>query len=61
MRSPAELKEFFKYWGIVKDLTNQCINIMMNLRHSKHTSSYGSKARTIVVKFFSLSVFTTAI
>ena len=61
MRSPAELKYIFKHWGIVKDFTNQCINIMMNLRQSKHTSSYGSKARTIVVKFFSLSVFTTAI
>ena len=61
MRSHPELKPFFKLWEIVKDLIDQCIDIMMNLRHSEHTSGSVSKAHTMVVKLFSLSVFTTAI
>ena len=61
MRSPAELKYFFKHWEIVKGLMDQCIDIMLNLRHSEHTSGSVSKAYTMVVKLFSLSVFTTAI
>ena len=61
MRSPAELKHFFKHWGIVTDLIDQCIDIMLNLRQSEHLSSSGSKVHTMVVKLFSLSVFTTAI
>ena len=61
MRSPAELKHFFKHWGIVTDLIDQCIDIMLNLRQSEHTGGSVSKVHTMVVKLFSLSVFTTAI
>ncbi len=61
MRSPAELKHFFKLWEIVKDLIDQCIDIMLNLRQSEHTGGSGSNVCTMVVKLFSLSVFTTAI
>ena len=61
MMSPAELKPFFKLWEIVKDLIDQCIDIMLNLRQNEHPSSSGSKVHTMVVKLFSLSVFTTAI
>ena len=61
MRSLAELKPFFKLWEIMKDLIDQCIDIMLNLRQSEHSSSSGSKVHTMVVKLFSLSVFTTAI
>ena len=61
MRSPAELKHFFKHWGIVKDLIDQCIDIMLNLRQSEHTGGSGSNVHTMVVKLFSLSVFTPAI
>ena len=61
MRSSAELKHFFKHWEIVKDFINQCIDIMLNLRQSEHTGGSGSKVHTMVVKLFSLSVFTTAI
>ena len=61
MKSPAELKHFFKHWEIVKDFINQFIDIMLNLRQSEHTSSSGYKVHTMVVKLFSLSVFTTAI
>ena len=57
MRSPAELKHFFKHWEIVKDLIDQCIDIMLNLRQSEATI----RVHTIVIKLFSLSVFTTAI
>ena len=61
MRSPAELKHFFKHWEIVKDFFNQCIDIMLNLRQSDDTGGSRSKVHTMVVKLFSLSVFTTAI
>ena len=61
MRSSAELKHFFKLWEIVKDFINQCIDIMLNLRQSEHTGGSGSNVHTMVVKLFSLSVFTTAI
>ena len=61
MMSPAEILHFFKHWEIVKDLIDQCIDIMLNLRQSEHTGGSGSKVHTMVVKLFSLSVFTTAI
>ena len=61
MRSPAEIKHLFKHWEIVKDLIDQCIDIMLNLRQSEHTGGSVSKVHTMVVKLFSLSVFTTAI
>ena len=61
MRSPAELKHFFKLWEIVKDLIDQCIDIMLSLRQNEHTGFSGSNVHTMVVKLFSLSVFTTAI
>lgn len=61
MRFLAELKHFFKLWKIVKDLIDQCIDIMLNLRQSENTGGSGSNVHTMVVKLFSLSVFTTAI
>ncbi len=61
MRSLAELKSFFKLWEFMKDLVDQCIDILLNLRQSEHTGGSGSKVHTMVVKLFSLSVFTTAI
>jgi hypothetical protein len=61
MKSLAELKHFFKIWEIVKDLIDQYIDIMLNLRQSEHTGGSGSNVYTMVVKLFSLSVFTTAI
>ena len=61
MRYPAELKHFFKHWEIVKDLIDQCIDIMLNLRQSEQTGGSGFKVHNMVVKLFSLSVFTTAI
>ena len=61
MKSLDELKHFFKLWEIVKDLIDQCIDIMLNLRQSEHTGGSGSNVYTMVVKLFSLSVFTTAI
>ena len=61
MKPSGELKQDYKYWEITKDLIDQCIDIMLNLRQSEHTGGSGSKVHTMVVKLFSLSVFTTAI
>ena len=35
MRPPNTLKNEFKYWEITKDLIDQCIDIMLNLRQDK--------------------------
>ena len=61
MRSPKELGHYYPHWEVTKDLIDQCIDIMLNLRQSEHTGGSGSKVHTMVVKLFSLSVFTTAI
>jgi len=57
MKFPAELKHFFKHWKIIKYLIDECIDFMLKLRQSEHTI----RVHTIVIKLFSLSVFTTAI
>ena len=41
MRSPAELKHFFTLWENVKDLIEQCIYIMLNLRQRGRTGGSG--------------------
>ena len=34
MKSPKELEQFFPFWEITKDLIDQSIDIMLNLRQS---------------------------
>ena len=41
MRPPNTLKNEFKYWEITKDLIDQCIDIMLNLRQSGHPEALG--------------------
>ena len=36
MKNPKELEQFYKYWETTKDLIDQCIDIMLNLRQSGH-------------------------
>ena len=43
MRPPNTLKNEFKYWEITKDLIDQCIDIMLNLRQSGHPGGSRSK------------------
>ena len=36
MQSLNYLKDKFEYWEITKDIIDQCIDIMLNLRQSGH-------------------------
>ncbi|MBT3518844.1 MAG: transketolase [Candidatus Marinimicrobia bacterium] len=48
MKTPAELKNDFKYWEITKDLIDQSIDIMLNLRQSGHPGGSRSKVHAMV-------------
>ena len=48
MKSPSILKNEFKYWEITKDLVDQCIDIMLNLRQSGHPGGSRSKVHAMV-------------
>ena len=48
MISPKKLKDEFKYWEITKDLIDQCIDIMLNLRQSGHPGGSRSKVHAMV-------------
>ena len=53
MKSPLELKKEFKYWEITKDLIDQCIDIMLNLRQSGHPGGSRSKVHAMVATLLS--------
>ena len=53
MNSPNELKKDFKYWEITKDLIEQCIDIMLNLRQSGHPGGSRSKVYAMVATLLS--------
>ena len=48
MRPPNTLKNEFKYWEITKDLIDQYIDIMLNLRQSGHPGGSMSKVHSMV-------------
>ena len=53
MRPPSTLKDEFKYWEITKDLIDQCIDIMLNLRQSGHPGGSRSKVHAMVATLLS--------
>lgn len=53
MMPPNTLKNEFKYWEITKDLIDQCIDIMLNLRQSGHPGGSRSKVHTMVATLLS--------
>lgn len=53
MKTPAELKQDFQYWEITKDLIDQCIDIMLNLRQSGHPGGSRSKVHAMVATLLS--------
>ena len=48
MKNPKDLKQFYKYWETTKDLIDQCIDIMLNLRQSGHPGGSRSKVHAMV-------------
>ena len=53
MQSPSNLKKDFKFWEIAKDMIDQCIDIMLNLRQSGHPGGSRSKVHAMVVTLLS--------
>ena len=53
MKPSGELKQDYKYWEITKDLIDQCIDIMLNLRQSGHPGGSRSKVHAMVATLLS--------
>ena len=54
MKLYSELKKEYQYWEITKDLIDQCIDIMLNLRQSGHPGgSRSKKVHAMVVTLLS--------
>ena len=53
MKSSGDLKQDYKYWEITKDLIDQCIDIMLNLRQSGHPGGSRSKTHAMVTTLLS--------
>ena len=53
MKTPQALKRVFPYWEITKDLIDQCIDIMLNLRQSGHPGGSRSKVYGMIATLLS--------
>ena len=53
MKTPQVLKRVFPYWEITKDLIDQCIDIMLNLRQSGHPGGSRSKVYGMIATLLS--------
>jgi len=53
MKSPKELEKYYPFWEITKDLIDQSIDIMLNLRQSGHPGGSRSKVHGMVVTLLS--------
>jgi len=53
MRSPKELGHYYPHWEVTKDLIDQCIDIMLNLRQSGHPGGSRSKVHAMVMTLLS--------
>ena len=48
MKSLDKLKQEFKYWNIIRDQIDQCIDIMLNLSQSGHPGGSRSKVQFMI-------------
>jgi len=53
MKTPQELKQFYPHWEVAKDLIDQCIDIMLNLRQSGHPGGSRSKVHGMITTLLS--------
>jgi transketolase len=53
MQSPKNLEQYYPYWEIVKDIIDQSIDIMLNLRQSGHPGGSRSKVHGMVTTLLS--------
>ena len=48
-----ELKSYFPHWEKVKDMVDQCIDLMLNLRQSGHPGGSRSKVHMMLATMLS--------
>ena len=53
MTTLSTQRQAFKYWEIIKDLSDQCIDIMLNLSQSGHPGGSRSKVHVMLVTMLS--------
>ncbi len=53
MKTTADLRPYFPFWEITKDLIDQCIDLMLNLRQSGHPGGSRSKVYGLVTTMLS--------
>ncbi len=53
MKNPKDLNQYHKHWEVTKDLIDQCIDIMLNLRQSGHPGGSRSKVHAMVATLLS--------
>ena len=53
MKNPNDLKQYYGKWEVIKDLIDQCIDIMLNLRQSGHPGGSRSKVHGMVTTLLS--------
>ena len=53
MKSPNDLKQYYDKWEVTKDLIDQCIDVMLNLRQSGHPGGSRSKVHAMVATLLS--------
>ena len=53
MKNPKDLNQYYKHWEVTKDLIDQCIDIMLNLRQSGHPGGSRSKVHAMVATLLS--------
>ena len=53
MKSPKDLEQFYPYWEITKDIIDQSIDIMLNLRQSGHPGGSRSKVHGMITTLLS--------
>ena len=53
MKNPNDLKQFYDKWEVTKDIIDQCIDVMLNLRQSGHPGGSRSKVHAMVVTLLS--------
>ncbi len=53
MKATTEIRENFKYWNVIRDQIDQCIDIMLNLSQSGHPGGSRSKTPLMVTTLLS--------
>ncbi|MAG21530.1 MAG: transketolase, partial [Candidatus Marinimicrobia bacterium] len=53
LKSQEELRNCYKHWDVLRDLIDQCIDLMLNYRQSGHPGGSRSKVYPMISTLFS--------